>query len=90
MPPLRSKKSRCPTRVQKRYSALCLGRDFGIDCVINAGGGVHGHPDGAVGGGRAFRQAIEVVLAGGELSDVDDARPELAKALSLWGGAGRS
>jgi 2,3-diketo-5-methylthiopentyl-1-phosphate enolase len=29
-------------------------------------------------------------LAGGELSDVDDARPELAKALSLWGGAGRS
>ncbi|AUS09522.1 2,3-diketo-5-methylthiopentyl-1-phosphate enolase [Laceyella sacchari] len=67
-----------------------LVRDFGIDCVINAGGGVHGHPDGAVGGGRAFRQAIEVVLAGGELSDVDDARPELAKALSLWGGAGRS
>ncbi|MFC7440679.1 2,3-diketo-5-methylthiopentyl-1-phosphate enolase [Laceyella putida] len=63
--------------------------DFGNDCVINAGGGVHGHPDGAVGGGRAFRQAIEVVLAGGDPTAVGASHPELAKALSLWGGGVR-
>lgn len=60
--------------------------DFGNDCVINAGGGVHGHPDGATGGGRAFRQAIDVVLSGGEFKASDPANPELAKALALWGG----
>ncbi len=44
-------------------------RDFGIDSVINAGGGIHGHPDGARGGALAFRQAIETNLQGKSLAE---------------------
>lgn len=62
-------------------------RDFGVDSVINAGGGVHGHPDGARGGGLAFRQAIDSKLAGKSLSEGAEAFPELKKALELWGNA---
>ncbi|PFA69360.1 2,3-diketo-5-methylthiopentyl-1-phosphate enolase [Bacillus sp. AFS015802] len=62
-----------------------LVKDFGIDCVINAGGGIHGHPDGASGGGRAFVQAIDAVLQGTSLSEAAGNHDELQKALSLWG-----
>lgn len=61
-----------------------LMHDFGNDCVINAGGGVHGHPQGAQGGGKAFRQAIEAVLNGKQLPEADDAA-ELQEAIKLWG-----
>ncbi|WP_433749165.1 2,3-diketo-5-methylthiopentyl-1-phosphate enolase [Falsibacillus pallidus] len=59
--------------------------DFGKDSIINAGGGVHGHPDGACGGGRAFRQAIDAVLSGRSLEEQCAESPELAKALGKWG-----
>lgn len=59
--------------------------DFGIDSVINAGGGVHGHPGGAVVGGKAFRQAIEVHLKGETLLDGAETNPELKTAIELWG-----
>ncbi|HAQ07894.1 MAG TPA: 2,3-diketo-5-methylthiopentyl-1-phosphate enolase [Bacillus bacterium] len=59
--------------------------DFGIDSVINAGGGVHGHPGGAQGGGKAFRQAIETVLQGKSLTEGAVAHKELKEALDLWG-----
>ncbi|WP_223595123.1 2,3-diketo-5-methylthiopentyl-1-phosphate enolase [Neobacillus bataviensis] len=62
-------------------------RDFGINSVINAGGGVHGHPDGARGGGLAFRQAIETNLQGNLLAQGAEQFPELKKALQLWGNA---
>jgi 2,3-diketo-5-methylthiopentyl-1-phosphate enolase len=62
-------------------------RDFGIDSVINAGGGVHGHPDGARGGGLAFRQAIEANLQGKTLAEAAESDSELNKALQLWGSA---
>ncbi|MGF3102325.1 2,3-diketo-5-methylthiopentyl-1-phosphate enolase [Rossellomorea sp. DUT-2] len=62
-----------------------LVKDFGVDCVINAGGGIHGHPDGAIGGGKAFVQAIAAVLRGETLTDAADTHGELRKALSLWG-----
>ncbi len=57
--------------------------DFGVDSIINAGGGVHGHPDGAVGGGKAFRAAVDATLAGQPLEDTND--EALQKALELWG-----
>ncbi|KPL61335.1 2,3-diketo-5-methylthiopentyl-1-phosphate enolase [Rossellomorea vietnamensis] len=63
-----------------------LVKDFGTDCVINAGGGIHGHPDGAIGGGRAFVQAIDAVLNGTSLREAAKTHEELEKALSLWGG----
>jgi len=62
-------------------------RDFGIDSVINAGGGVHGHPGGARGGGLAFRQAIETNLDGKLLLEGADKYLELKQALQLWGNA---
>jgi 2,3-diketo-5-methylthiopentyl-1-phosphate enolase len=63
-----------------------LYRDFGKDCVINAGGGIHGHPDGAAGGARAFRQAVDVVVKGKALEKEAEKHEELLKALELWGG----
>jgi 2,3-diketo-5-methylthiopentyl-1-phosphate enolase len=62
-----------------------LVQDFGINSIINAGGGVHGHPDGAKGGGLAFRQAIDAVLSGKLLSESAETFQELKKAIDLWG-----
>lgn len=59
--------------------------DFGIDSIINAGGGIHGHADGAIGGGQAFRAAIDGVLAGQTLEEIAKTSEPLAKALNLWG-----
>ncbi|QWG60183.1 2,3-diketo-5-methylthiopentyl-1-phosphate enolase [Bacillus mycoides] len=58
-------------------------RDFGKDVVINAGGGIHGHPNGAQGGGKAFRSAIEATLQGKPLHEVDEIN--LHSALQIWG-----
>ncbi|MEK3989344.1 MULTISPECIES: 2,3-diketo-5-methylthiopentyl-1-phosphate enolase [Robertmurraya] len=60
-------------------------QDFGLDSVINAGGGVHGHPAGAKGGGLAFRQAIDLSQKGLPLRENSQQYPELAKAIELWG-----
>lgn len=58
--------------------------DFGVDSIINAGGGIHGHEDGAISGGRAFRDAIDGVLLGRELHEIATTSEPLAKALDLW------
>ncbi|WP_137789903.1 2,3-diketo-5-methylthiopentyl-1-phosphate enolase [Bacillus sp. E(2018)] len=63
-----------------------LYNDFGLDSVINAGGGIHGHPDGAAGGARAFRQAIDAVVKGEDFENFAEKHAELQKALELWGG----
>ncbi|QYA42240.1 2,3-diketo-5-methylthiopentyl-1-phosphate enolase [Macrococcoides bohemicum] len=52
--------------------------DFGEDIVINAGGGVHGHPDGATAGGEAFHEAIRHYKTGVGGKHYD-------KAVALWG-----
>ncbi|WP_141333745.1 2,3-diketo-5-methylthiopentyl-1-phosphate enolase [Paenibacillus sp. tmac-D7] len=60
-------------------------RDFGHDVVVNAGGGVHGHPMGAAAGGRAFRQAIDGCLSGIPLRTYAETHPELQAAIQAWG-----
>ncbi|MBW7643090.1 2,3-diketo-5-methylthiopentyl-1-phosphate enolase [Geobacillus thermoleovorans] len=60
-------------------------RDFGLDTIVNAGGGIHGHPDGAIGGGRAFRAAIDAVLAGRPLRAAAAENEALQKAIDRWG-----
>jgi 2,3-diketo-5-methylthiopentyl-1-phosphate enolase len=63
--------------------------DHGIDVLVNAGSGVHGHPGGARAGARAFRQAIDLALEDKSLTswtDLADA-PELGQALAKWGTA---
>ncbi|MBO2943130.1 2,3-diketo-5-methylthiopentyl-1-phosphate enolase [Paenibacillus sp. F411] len=61
-------------------------RDFGRDVVVNAGGGIHGHPLGTEAGGQAFVQAIDAAMHGVPLSEYAEAHPELKAALELWGG----
>jgi 2,3-diketo-5-methylthiopentyl-1-phosphate enolase len=60
-------------------------RDFGPEVVVNAGGGVHGHPGGAAAGGRAFRQAIDAVLSGVTMETYAQQQPELKAAIDRWG-----
>ena len=80
------KPSRFLQQVFIREWFLDLIKDFGTDSVINAGGGIHGHPDGAKGGAKAFRSAVEAVLTGKALSDAAYEDEALSKALELWGG----
>ncbi|NOU99155.1 2,3-diketo-5-methylthiopentyl-1-phosphate enolase [Paenibacillus planticolens] len=60
-------------------------RDFGQDVIVNAGGGIHGHPLGTIAGGRAFRQAIDATLQGIQLRDYAQNHPELQSAIDTWG-----
>lgn len=57
---------------------------FGIDVVIQAGGGIHGHPNGTVEGARAMRQAIEAAIEGIPLAEYARDRGELRAALEAW------
>ncbi|MFB6081417.1 MAG: type III ribulose-bisphosphate carboxylase [Halanaeroarchaeum sp.] len=59
---------------------------LGTDIMVQAGGGVHGHPDGSAAGARAMRQAIDAYQAGIDPETyADDHPPELATALEKWG-----
>lgn len=62
-------------------------RDFGIESVVNAGGGIHGHPLGTAAGGQAFRQAIDAALQGTELEDFAamPGHEALKAAIERWG-----
>ncbi|MFD0670361.1 2,3-diketo-5-methylthiopentyl-1-phosphate enolase [Cohnella sp. GCM10027633] len=60
-------------------------QDFGTDVVVNAGGGVHGHPLGAAAGGRAFRQAVDAVMNGQSLEAYSERHQELRIAIERWG-----
>lgn len=60
--------------------------DYGRDVIINAGGGIHGHPDGPAAGARAMQQAVELALAGRRFADgIPATFPELEKAVATWG-----
>ncbi|MFS0654370.1 2,3-diketo-5-methylthiopentyl-1-phosphate enolase [Bacillus sp. 179-C3.3 HS] len=60
-------------------------KDFGIDHVINAGGGIHGHPRGAIGGGKAFRSIIDAVINDIPVEQQASSCSDLQAALDLWG-----
>jgi 2,3-diketo-5-methylthiopentyl-1-phosphate enolase len=62
-----------------------LYEDLGNDLIVNAGGAVHGHPEGAAAGGRAFRAAIEAVLNDISLEKQAETHHELKVALQAWG-----
>lgn len=58
---------------------------LGNDTVVQAGGGVHGHPDGTRAGGRAMREAAEVAVSDETLKQRAEVSNELAVALEKWG-----
>ena len=57
---------------------------FGNDFVIQAGGGIHGHPDGTIAGAKAMRQAVDATLYGKTLDEYAKNHKELAAALKQW------
>lgn len=58
---------------------------LGNDIVIQAGGGVHGHPLGSRAGAMAVRQAIEASINGIALDEYSETHKELKAALAHWG-----
>jgi ribulose-bisphosphate carboxylase large chain len=57
---------------------------FGNDVVIQAGGGIHGHPDGTKTGAVAMRQAVEATQEGKTLEQYAEMHRELKAALTTW------
>ncbi|MFP4558986.1 MAG: type III ribulose-bisphosphate carboxylase [Archaeoglobaceae archaeon] len=57
---------------------------FGNDVIVQAGGGVHGHPGGTFEGARALRQSIEAAMNGEDLREAAERHSELSRALEKW------
>ncbi len=57
---------------------------FGNDVVIQAGGGIHGHPEGTKTGALAMRHAVDAVLKGVSLEEYAKTHVELQGALETW------
>jgi len=58
---------------------------MGNDIIIQAGGGIHGHPDGTIEGARALRQAVDAKMKDVGAMEYALDHPQLKKALDLWG-----
>jgi ribulose-bisphosphate carboxylase large chain len=58
---------------------------YGVDCIVQAGGGVHGHPDGTTAGAKAMVQAVEAWLKQIPLQEYARDHKELETALRFWG-----
>ena len=58
---------------------------LGTDIVLQAGGGIHGHPEGTTAGTRAMLQAAEAAVLGIPAREYSLSHPELAAALAKWG-----
>jgi len=59
-------------------------KTLGKDIIIQAGGGVHGHPRGTTAGAKAMRQAIDAVMKNIPLTKYAKTHPELALAIKKW------
>jgi len=58
-----------------------LVKNLGADLVIQAGGGVHGHPLGTKSGAQAMRQAVDAIMKGKSLKEYSKEHAELRVAL---------
>ena len=58
---------------------------MGNDIVLQAGGGIHGHPDGTLAGAKAMRQAVDATLKRIPLTEYSKTHKELMIALEKWG-----
>jgi ribulose-bisphosphate carboxylase large chain len=59
-------------------------KHLGKDLVIQAGGGIHGHPLGTEAGARAMRQAVDATLKRISLNEYAKTHVELEEALEMW------
>ena len=62
-----------------------LMKNFGKDIIIQAGGGIHGHPDGTRVGATALRQAVDATMEGDSLNEYGKSHKELMDALEFFG-----
>ena len=62
-----------------------LVKDFGNNLVVNAGGGIFGHPDGPISGAQAFRAAIDASVQNIPLQEAANTSEPLKRALDQWG-----
>jgi len=62
-----------------------VSREFGMDIIVPAGGGILGHPQGYTAGARAMVQAAEAVAEGIPLEEAAKTKPELRAAIEKWG-----
>jgi len=58
---------------------------LGTDIIVQAGGGVHGHPGGTSAGATAMRQMIDAVMEGVPPREYAKKHNELKLALEKWG-----
>ncbi len=58
---------------------------LGSEIVIQVGGGTLGHPDGALAGAKAVRQALDAIMNGIPIEEYAKTHRELARALEKWG-----
>jgi len=59
---------------------------MGRDVIIQAGGGIHGHPKGTVAGAIAMRQAVDAEMSGYTAEEYARTHSELREALEKWDG----
>lgn len=59
--------------------------DLGENIILGAGGAIHGHPMGAIAGGKALRQAIDATMNGIHLKEYAQTHEELKTAIEAWG-----
>ncbi|NMA44343.1 MAG: ribulose-bisphosphate carboxylase large subunit [Candidatus Diapherotrites archaeon] len=57
---------------------------MGRDIVIQAGGGIHGHPSGTFAGAKAMRDAIEAEMNGIDVKEAAKNSKELSEAIKKW------
>jgi ribulose-bisphosphate carboxylase large chain len=57
---------------------------LGKDIIIQAGGGIWGHPNGGAAGARSIRQAVDACMKGVKLKDHAKNNNELRAALEKW------
>ena len=58
---------------------------LGTNIIVQAGGGIWGHPDGGRAGAAALRQAIQAYKDGVPVADYAESHSELKAALKTWG-----
>jgi len=63
--------------------------DLGMDVILGAGGAIHAHPMGSEAGAKAFRQAIDAIMAKRAIRDAAQQYSELGTAIDAWGMVGQ-
>ncbi|UCD03673.1 MAG: type III ribulose-bisphosphate carboxylase [Candidatus Woesearchaeota archaeon] len=58
---------------------------LGKNIIIQAGGGIHGHPKGTTAGAKAMRQAVDAIMKKQTLRQYAKKHVELKQALDEWG-----